>query len=81
MVVNTEEFEEFEGVEFRDYENKEPCSVSAYGDIQRKEAHNVLVEASKNLLPLADYIEENYTPDLTENADNQLQLNGITEER
>ena len=66
MVMETmEEFEEFDGIEFRDYDNNEPriMSVSAYGELQSKAAHDALVQASENLLPLADYIEQSYSPE------------------
>ena len=66
MVMETmEELEEFDGVQFRDYENDEPrvMSISGYGEMQSKAAHDALVQASRDLLPLADYIEQSYSPD------------------
>ena len=75
MGVEMDDFEEYNGVEFRDYENEEPrvMSVSAYGDLQCKSAHEELVQASKNLCPLADYIEQNFSPG---QSDDNNQFNG-----
>ena len=74
MVNQMQELDEFEDVEYREYENKEPCSVSGYGDLQSKSAHDALLQASRDLLPLADYIEQNYSPD--PNKDSNQVLNG-----
>ena len=64
MVVEMDDFEEYNGVEFRDFQDEEHrvMSVSAYGDLQCKAAHEELVQASQSLCPLADYIEQNFTP-------------------
>ena len=71
-------FEEYNGVEFRDDQEEESrvTSVSMYGDIQSKAAHEELIQASKNLLPLADYIEQNFTPD---NSSPHNEVNGVDE--
>ena len=63
MVTEMQELDDFEDVEYREYQKKEPCSVSGYGDLQSKLAHDALLQASRDLLPLADYIEQNYSPD------------------
>ena len=75
MVVEMDDFEEYNGVEFRDYQSEEPrvMSVSAYGDLQCKSAHEELVQASKNLCPLADYIEQNFSSEI---SDGHYQING-----
>ena len=71
-------FEEYNGVEFRENQEEEPriMSVSMYGDIQSKAAHEELIQASQNLLPLADYIEQNFTPD---NSSPSNDVNGVDE--
>ena len=71
-------FEEYNGVEFRENNDDDPRvkSVSMYGDIQSKAAHEELIQASKNLLPLADYIEQNFTPD---NSSPHNEVNGVDE--
>ena len=65
VMETTNELEEFGEVEFRDVDNNAPrvMSVSAYGDLQSKAAHDALVNASQDLLGLADYIEQSYSPD------------------
>ena len=79
MVVESDEYEDYDEVEFRN-NNKEPCSVSEYGDIESKAAHDALVQASQDLLPLADYIEQNYSQDSTGGNGSNQQLNGLQEE-
>ena len=74
MVNEMQELDDFEDVEYREYQKKEPCSVSGYGDLQSKSAHDALLQASRDLLPLADYIEQNYSPD--PNKDSNQVLNG-----
>ena len=74
MVNQMQELDDYEGVEYREHEKKEPCSVSGYGDLQSKSAHDALLQASRDLLPLADYIEQNYSPD--PNKDPNHVLNG-----
>ena len=71
-------FEEYNGVEFRENNDDDPRvkSVSMYGDIQSKAAHEELVQASQNLLPLADYIEQNFSPD---NSNPNNEVNGVDE--
>ena len=43
------------------YADKLPRSVSIYDEMHTDAAHEALLNASKSLLPLADYIEENFT--------------------
>ena len=74
------EFEEITEVEFRDDNSKEPCSVSGYGDIQCKAAHDALVKASQALLPLADYIEQNYVQGVLDVESNEQEIHGYGEE-
>ena len=74
MVNEMQELDDFEDVEYREHEKKVPCSVSGYGDLQSKSAHDALLQASRDLLPLADYIEQNYSPDV--NKDLNRVLNG-----
>ena len=79
MVVETDNFEEYNGIEFRDnQEEPRVMSVSAYGDLQCKAAHEELIQASKSLLPLADYIEENFAPDYLSPSN---EVNGVDEKR
>ena len=40
-----------------------PRSVSVYEEIQTESAHEALLEASKTLFNLADYVEGNFSPD------------------
>ena len=68
--------EENDEVVFRDNNIKGPCSGSGYGDIQCEAAHEALIEASQALLPLADYIEHNFSQGQTDEHSNELQING-----
>ena len=68
--------EENDEVVFRNNNIKGPCSVSGYGDILCKAAHDALIEASQALLPLADYIEQHFSQCLTDEHSNELQING-----
>ena len=43
------------------YTENLPRSVSVYDELQTDAAHEALLDASKSLLPLADYIEENFS--------------------
>ena len=42
-------------------DDKLPRSVSVYDEIHTDAAHEALLNASKSLLPLADYIEESFS--------------------
>ena len=80
MVIEHEEYQDHDEVKFRD-NSMEPCiRVSRYDDMQCKAAHDALFDASQALLPLADYIEQNFSRDFTDNERNSQQLNGNKEE-
>ena len=79
MVMETDEFEDYNGVEFRDVTDTHVMSVSDYGDLQSKAAHDALIQATQNLLPLADYIEQSFIPDTASNSGSEP-INGFQEE-
>ena len=49
-------------------------SVSAYDGLHTKAAKEALLNAASTLLPLADYVDANFSPD---DSNNSLQLDAV----
>ena len=71
------EYEDYDVVEYRQKRNL-PRSVSVYDELQTESAHQALLDASKSLFQLADYVEANF---LLDDSDNRTQVDGVQDNK